>query len=563
MKLERINHTNSEEDRDFLGLLEHLEQSESSKEVLDAVKIARAMVGEKCAYKKKSEELTSEREILLSAKEEWENERKRLIEENNTLKEQLKILRSKQFGKSSERTKKKIEELEQKIEENEIELELKSNKKSKVASEEKNENKARRQKFSKDIEREEIIIEAPSKCPSCGGEEFRKIGDDTWEILDIIPARYIVKKYVRPRCTCKNCETMVQAEVPTVGVEKGKAGFGLLANILVQKYDDHVPLYRQCEILERAGIEIARSTMAGWVAYGSDLIEIIADEIRKEIFARSEIHGDDTPIKVLAQGLGKTKIGRIWAYASDGRPHASNEPPAICYFYSPDRKGERPASHLENFQGTLHADAYAGYKSLYKSDKYPDNEITEAACWAHVRRKFYEITLANPEANIANQVLEVIGKLYKIEEEIKGLNPEKRRERRKEDSKGLVEELFKSFKKVLPKLAQKGSTALAIKYAMNNELALKRFLADGKIEIDNNAAERALRAIAIGRKNWLFAGSDNGGMAAANIYTVIETAKINGLNPEAYLKKILSKIQDYNSQKIADLLPWNIIPDTS
>ena len=356
---------------------------------------------------------------------------------------------------------------------------------------------------------------------------------------------------------------MVQAEVPTVGVEKGKAGFGLLANILVQKYDDHLPLYRQCEILERAGIEIARSTMAGWVAYGSDLIEIIADEIRKEIFARSEIHGDDTPIKVLTQGLGKTKIGRIWAYASDGRPHASNEPPAICYFYSPDRKGERPASHLENFQGTLHADAYAGYKSLYKSDKYPDNEITEAACWAHTRRKFYEITLANPEANIANQVLEVIGKLYKIEEEIKGLNPEKRRERRKEDSEGLVEELFKSFKKVLPKLAQKGSTALAIKYAMNNELALKRFLADGKIEIDNNAAERALRAIAIGRKNWLFAGSDNGGMAAANIYTVIETAKINGLNPEAYLKKILSKIQDYNSQKIADLLPWNIIPDTS
>ena len=183
--------------------------------------------------------------------------------------------------------------------------------------------------------------------------------------------------------------------------------------------------------------------------------------------------------------------------------------------------------------------------------------------WAHTRRKFYEITLANPNANIANQVLEIIGKLYKIEEEIRGLSPEKRKERRQVDSKELVEELFICFKKVLSKLAQKSSTALAIKYGMNNEVALKRFLTDGKIEIDNNAAERALRAIAIGRKNWLFAGSDNGGEAAANIYTVIESAKMNGLNPEAYLKKVMSEIQDYNSQKIADLLPWNIVPDTS
>lgn len=201
--------------------------------------------------------------------------------------------------------------------------------------------------------------------------------------------------------------------------------------------------------------------------------------------------------------------------------------------------------------------------SLYRSEKYPDNKIDEAACWAHTRRKFYEITIAKPDATIANQVLEQIGKIYKIEEEVRGLKPEEREGRREKDSKELVEELFVNFKKVLPKLAQKGSTALAIKYALNNEIALKRFLKDGRIEIDNNAAERALRAIAIGRKNWLFAGSDNGGEAAANIYTVIETAKMNGLNPEVYLKKILSEIQDYNSQKVADLLPWNIISDTS
>lgn len=499
---------------------------------------------------------------LINEKAEWESERKRLIEENSTLKEQLKILRSKQFGKSSEKTRKKIEELEQKIEENEIELELKSSKKG-GDKEEKSVNKARRHKLPEELEREEVLIEAPSKCPKCGEGEFRKIEDDISEVLEYVPAKYKVIKYIRPRCACKNCETIVQGEAATKGIEKGKAGFGLLANVLIQKYDDHLPLYRQSEILEREGIEIARSTMAGWVASCAILLEPIVEEIKKAIFGASEIHGDDIPIKVLERGLGKTKIGRIWNYVLDGRPHDSDVPPAVCYFYSPDRKGERPKSHLKDFKGTLHADAYSGYKHLYKSEKYPDNKIDEAACWAHTRRKFYEITLANPDATIANQVLEQIGKIYKIEEEVRGLKPEERQRRREMDSKELVEELFVNFKKVLSKLAQKGSTALAIKYALNNEIALKRFIDDGRVEIDNNAAERALRAIAIGRKNWLFAGSDNGGEAAANIYTVIETAKMNGLNPEVYLKKILSEIQDYNSQKVADLLPWNIISDTS
>ena len=554
LNLENNDTSNSKEEA-LLGILKELESDHSSEKAYRAIAITKNLINEKS-------ELENEKELLLNEKEEWEKEKKRLIDENSTLREQLKILRSKQFGKSSEKTKKKIEELEQKIEENEIELELKSNRKPE-SEEEKNTNKARRQKFSEDIKREEIILEAPNKCSSCGGEEFRRIGEDSWELLEYIPAQYIVKKYIRPRCACKNCEAMSQAEVPVVGIEKGKAGFGLLANMLIQKYDDHIPLYRQSEILERAGIEISGSTMTGWVAYGYSLISTIAEEIKKYIFTCSEIHGDDTPIKTLMPGLGKTKIGRIWTYVLDGRAHSSEAPPAVCYFYSPDRKGARPASHLVNFTGTLHADAYAGYKNLYKSDKYPDNEITEAACWAHARRKFYEITLANPEAAIANQVLEVIGKLYKIEEEIRGLNPEARKKKRQTDSKELVEDLFDSFKKVLSKLAQKGSTALAIKYALNHEVALKRFLEDGKIEIDNNAAERALRVVAVGRKNWLFAGSDEGGKAAADIYTVIESAKMNGLNPEWYLKKVMSVIQDYNSQKIADLLPWNIVPDTS
>lgn len=520
-------------------------------------------INEKYTLEKERESLICEKKILASEKEEWAKERIRLIEENNALKEQLKILRAKQYGKSSEKIKRKIDELEQKIEENEIELELKSNEKAKSTGEEKEVNKAKRQKLPDNLPRDEIVLEAPSECPKCGGQEFRKISDDISETLEYVPAKYKVIKYVRPRCACKNCETIVQAEAATKGIEKGKAGFGLLANVLIQKYDDHLPLYRQSEILERAGIEISRSTMAGWVAYCAELLEPVVEEIKKAVFASNEIHGDDIPIKVLEPGIGKTKIGRIWNYVLDGRPHGSDVPPAVCYFYSPDRKGERPASHLETFNGTLHADAYAGYKHLYKSEKHPNNKIDEAACWAHTRRKFYEITLAKPDANIANQTLDQISKIYKIEEEIRGLSPEVRKERRIKDSKGLVEELFVSFKKVLTKLAQKGSTAVAIKYALNNEVALKRFLIDGKIEIDNNAAERALRAIAVGRKNWLFAGSDNGGRAAANIYTIIETAKMNGLNPEAYLKKILSEIQDYNSQKVAELLPWNIVPDTS
>ncbi len=568
MELENIRPNNKEEA--LLAILNNLESGGSLEKVDSAINIAKALVNEKCAlenergmWEKQRKILTNEKKRLICEKEEWEKEKQKLIEENNKLKEQLKILRAKQYDKSSEKIKKKIDELEQKIEENEIELELKLNKKSKSPEEEKELNKARRQKLPEDLPREEVVLEAPTRCPGCGGEEFRKISDDMSETLEYVPAKYKVIKYVRPRCACKNCETIVQAEAATKGIEKGKAGFGLLANVVIQKYDDHIPLYRQSGILERIGIEISRSTMAGWVAYCAELLEPVVEEIKKAVFATSEIHGDDIPIKVLEPGIGKTKIGRIWNYVLDGRPHGSNVPPAVCYFYSPDRKGERPATHLENFKGTLHADAYAGYKHLYKSEKYPNNTIDEAACWAHTRRKFYEITLVNSDANIANQTLDQIGKIYKIEKEIRGFTPEERKERRIKDSRELVEELFISFKKVLPKLAQKGSTAVAIRYALKNEIALKRFLTDGKIEIDNNAAERALRAIAVGRKNWLFAGSDNGGIAAANIYTIIETAKMNGLNPEAYLKKILSEILDYNSQKVHELLPWNIVPDTS
>lgn len=259
----------------------------------------------------------------------------------------------------------------------------------------------------------------------------------------------------------------------------------------------------------------------------------------------------------MAPGLGKTKTGRIWTYVRDGRPYGDITPPAVCYFYSPDRKSARPAEHLQSFNGVLHADAYSGYNRLYNNTN-PEAIITEAACWAHARRKFYEITVANDKANIALWVLEQISNIYKIEAAIKGLTPERRMEHRQEKTKALVDQLFIDFKKYRKDLPTKSTTAQAISYALNNEAALLRFLNDGKIEIDNNAAERAMRPIAVGRKNWMFAGSDNGGHTAAGIYSLIETAKMNNINPFLYLQKVLNTIQDHNSNRLADLLPWNI-----
>lgn len=290
------------------------------------------------------------------------------------------------------------------------------------------------------------------------------------------------------------------------------------------------------------------------------LLEPLTEEIKKSIFSSSQIHSDDTPVKVLTPGLGKTKTGRIWTYLKDGRPHGDiTNPPAVCYFYSEDRKGARPASHLKsyNFTGILHADAYSGYDKLYE-DRGDESLITEAACWAHARRKFYEITVATNKASIATEVLEQISKIYKIEDDIKGRDPDQRLKKRQELSKPLTEKLFLYLKQSLSLLPKKSMTAKAIHYALNNQAALMRFLNNGKVEIDNNASERAMRPIALGRKNWLFAGSDSGGETAASIYTIIETCKLNDINPWKYLRHILSIIQDYNSQKIVDLLPWNV-----
>ena len=490
------------------------------------------------------------------------NEVLSLTDQNISLKAQLTLLKKQRFGKSSEKLEAQIAELEAKIEEGEL-LESASDqicedKQSSTSAEEQSKNIPKRQKLPEHLERIDEILNPDPICPDCGGNSFRKITDDISESLEYIPASFKVIRHIRPRCACINCEKIVQAYPASKPIAKGMAGPGLLAHILVQKYCNHLPFYRQSEIYAREDIELSRSTMASWAGQCAALLAPLVEEIRKYIFISSHIHGDDTTIKVLAPGLGKTKTGRLWTYVRDGKKHGDDAPPAVCYFYSPDRKGIRPEEHLKNFTGVFHADAYSGYNNVYISEANAQAKITEAACWAHTRRKFYEVTVTNPNANIAMNTLEEIGRIYEIEESISGLDPGKRRESRQKLSKDLVEKLFTSWKKYLKDLPKKSATGLAINYALNNEEALKRFLSDGKIEIDNNAAERAMRAIALGRKNYLFAGSDAGGETAASIYTITETAKLNGINPQVYLKNVLSQIQDHNAKKVAELLPWNL-----
>jgi hypothetical protein len=325
-----------------------------------------------------------------------------------------------------------------------------------------------------------------------------------------------------------------------------------LAHVLVAKYADHLPLYRQSEIYARQDIELERSTLADWVGGASQLLEPLIEVLRRYVTASGKLHADDTPVPVLAPGNGKTKTGRLWTYVRDDRPAGDTAAPAVWFAYSPDRKGEHPERHLREFRGTLQADAYAGFNQLYENGR-----IQEAACWAHVRRKFFDLQQAHASP-VASEALERIAVLYAIEKEIRGRSAEERQQIRNARARPLLESLRQWFEATLPKLSRKSDTTAAIRYALSRWDALLRYCDDGHIEIDNNAAERALRAVALGRKNYLFAGSDTGGERAAAIYSLIGSAKLNSLDPEAYLREVLSRIADHPITRIEELLPWNV-----
>ena len=388
-------------------------------------------------------------------------------------------------------------------------------------------------------------------CPSCGGK-VTKLGETVSEVLEYVPASFRVIRHVRPKFACTRCDTIVQAPAPSRPIARGLAGAGLLAHVLVAKYCDHLPLYRQTGIYAREGVELERSTLADWVGQCNALLRPLVAALQAYVLSAGKLHADDTPVPVLAPGEGKTKTGRLWTYVRDDRPAGSETSPAVWFAYSPNRRGEHPQSHLKSFSGTLQADAYAGFGPIYAN-----GTVQEAACWAHVRRKFFDLHKAQ-SSPLAAVALKYIAALYAVEADIRGKPPECRQAERQARAGPVLTELHTWFDSTLRSLSQKSALAEAIRYALARWAALVRYTTDGRIEIDNNAAERALRTVALGRKNFLFAGSDAGGERAAAIYSLIGSAKLNGLDPEAYLRHVISRIADHPVNRVADLLPWNI-----
>jgi transposase len=383
----------------------------------------------------------------------------------------------------------------------------------------------------------------PEACPDCGGR-LRELGEDVAEMLEYVRACFKVIRHVRSKLSCDACDRIVQASAPSRPIDRGLAGPGLLAHVLVSKYADHLPLYRQSEIYAREGVDLDRSTLAGWVGATSELLSPLVEAVRKHVLAATKLHADDTPVPVLAPGNGKTKTGRLWTYVRDDRPSGDKTAPAVWFAYSPDRKGENPRQHLKLYKGALHADAYAGFQQLYES-----GTIVEAACWAHTRRKFHEIHIAHASP-ITAEAIERIAALYAIEAEIRGSTPEIRKAIRQARSRPLLDSMKTWLEATLAKLSRKSDTAAAIRYALSRGAALTRYIDNGKLEIDNNTAERALRVVALGRKNYLFAGSNAGGERAAAIYSLLGSAKLNGLDPELYLHHVLDRIADHPISRI-------------
>ncbi len=399
----------------------------------------------------------------------------------------------------------------------------------------------------------EIQLHVPQAacCPDCGGA-WQTLGEDISEVLEHVPASIKVIRHVRPRLACTKCDTMAQAPAPSRPIAKGAAGPGLLAHIMVSKYLDHQPIYRQSRIHARQGLELAESTVGDWVGEVHTLLRPLTAALQQYVLSAEKLHADDTPIAVLAPGTGKTKQARLWTYVRDDRPAGITEAPAVWFAYSENRQGIHPQTHLKDFTGILQADAYAGYDAIYATGK-----VVEAGCWAHARRKFHDIHAKHPSA-ITTQVLAQIASLYQVEASIRGSPAEERRHIRQTHAKPLIEELHRYLRDQQERISRKSVTAEAIGYAMNHWGALTRFLDDGRIEIDNNAAERSLRGIALGRKNYLFLGSDAGGERAATLYSLLETAKLNGMNPESYLREVLTVIAEYPVNRVAELLPWHL-----
>jgi transposase len=423
-----------------------------------------------------------------------------------------------------------------------------------------------RQSFPEHLPRERVVEPGPAACLCCGSLRLRKLGEDITETLEVIPRRWKVIQHVREKFTCRDCEKISQAPAPFHVIARGWAGPSLLAMILFEKYGQHQPLNRQAERYAREGVPLSLSTLADQVGACCAVLSPLIERIEAHVFAAQRLHGDDTTVPVLARG--KTDLGRCWVYVRDDRPFGGPAPPAAMFYYSRDRGGAHPVRHLAGYAGILQADAYSGYNKLYEADRRP-GPIIEAGCWVHARRPFF--VLADIEANarrkaegktagvvspLALEAVRRIDKLFEIERSINGDSAERRRAVRQVLSAPLIADFEAWMHEHRPKLSRSNDLARAMDYILKRWAAFTLFLDDGRVCLTNNAAERALRGIALGRKSWLFAGSDRGGQRAAAMYSLIVTAKMNDIDPQAWLADVLARIAEHPARELDALLPW-------
>jgi transposase len=419
------------------------------------------------------------------------------------------------------------------------------------------------------LPRERIVIPAPCSCPDCGGK-LAKLGEDVTETLEVIPRQWKVIQTVREKFTCRTCEKITQPPAPFHPIARGRAGASLLAMILYGKFGNHLPLNRQSESFAREGIDLDVSTLADWVGACTGTLAPLVTLIRTHVLGAARLHGDDTTVPVLAKM--RTKTGRLWTYVRDDRPFGGQSPPAAIFYYSADREGAHPKQHLASYAGIFQADAYGGYGDLYKADRRP-GPITEAACWSHGRRKFFVLADITKTAAarshkkqaawspLAHEAVRRIDLIFDAEREINGLAADKRLELRRNHVASLVADLDDWMRAERARLSRHNDVAKAMDYMLKRWPAFTRFVEDGRICLTNNAAERALRCVAVGRRSWTFCGSDRGGERAAAIYTLVATAKLNDIDPEAWLADILRRINDHPASRLDELLPWNWTKD--
>jgi transposase len=491
------------------------------------------------------------------------------------LKLQIEKLNRERFGQRSERTARLIDQLELQLEEleasateDELAAERAAAKTTTVAAFTRK--RPSRKPFPEHLPRERVIEPAPTACLCCGSERLRKLGEDVTETLEVIPRQWKVIQHIREKFTCRDCERISQAPAPFHVIPRGWAGPSLLAMILFEKFGQHQPLNRQAERYAKEGVPLSLSTLADQVGAGCAVLEPLIRRIEAHVFAAERLHGDDTTVPVLAKG--KTDTGRLWTYVRDDRPFGGPAPPAAMFYYSRDRAGEHPRAHLASYAGLFQADAYGGYGKVYEPNRKP-GPILEAACWVHARRPFFVMADLAENARrkargktaavispVAFEAVRRIDALFEIERAINGRSADQRKAVRQELSVPLVADLAAWMREQRAKLSRGNDVAKAIDYMLKRWTAFTRFLDDGRICLSNNAAERALRGVALGRKSWLFAGSDRGGRRAAAMYSLIVTAKMNDIDPQAWLADVLARIADHPANRLDELLPWNWRP---